>query len=1567
MAYNDIALDPIIQRRRMLDESIKLKNEQLKQELLNNPEHANAYLAQLSRSAMTDKDAAKMGKNTNLDKALLAIPEDDPRRKMFAQLSREIPNIIKNTPYGTDPSSAILNAVQRSEEAIKPEIYNYIKSNEGWFGKKVAPAENQQEYLEWVEKNPSFGDIPKSAITGAGIGAGLQGLAFPTAAYAGSMAAKGYKFAKPLAWVAKNLLSWGPSLLGGAGGGPGGAVAGKLLGSALVGALGFGAEKLVETAAAKAGHPMSTLEKLAVGFPIWMGTSGLAKAGGKYVGEELASMSRNLGSTAEYNGVRKVNEFVRRSNGKLVPKPAVTIKDLQEAQAKIDLTLAEKAAQDAKIESYKKLSTKDLEEITLHPENEDAIRKAAFARNAAEDAAATAAKDAAMRQDIVDRAAGMRETNPGMTAEESLELARRKINPNALEAKEDLDYLRDVVGMDVDTLATMSPMERAIKRSLWEQHSNSAGTKALTIRDEILPPAVPVSKLTNPIIRNQPIEMGAGNYKPNVIVQPIKNATERAQEMLAKTYDNEIPFAVKQGMPNNMAIDENASSIFKAFKTDLTAPSASSVISTVTKTGAVKTVPKIVPKVPAKVLTALEEHANLIAQTRAAGEAIAKGSTSNKEKLTALGKLYSNSMREVDLISAKHRLGNDEGVAYKRAIKRLNQDLEGLVGDTTAAEKIAKDELDDMVGGLTTSTSAKSNLSKAAKAAATEQQKKAEWNTITGGGKVTKEDLIANKNGIQEKIIAWQKKWKGQLVGAAVGVPALVTLGSIFPSPADAAPIGNPATLVPGGFKDLIVDSGKAVAEMVGKLVEAGYGPPKISADGHAVDWIMRSMSFAPKDASVFPRTKPTLFDKFLSPHMLDDIHLNAQYADNSRAPFGIFKEIAYKSQTILANTDAGLTVTNNILKDAGVEQQLKEISDLFEPLVAKYHKQVNLENPYWNGVVETMDNVLAGKYSSSADTSLKKLSNAIRLSKGDLSVLDAEEKAIYEVILKRKQEALGEIDKLKPVLEEFNTEYEQYARTAAERFSTSRVAYATEKYGMSPENNWLEGLLSPAEKKAAEEISALNTAYAVRMKESGHEIISGPYIHHPAHPSVNYAEDLKHLGIFTPDNDEAMRLVHFFHRSAGSKLMIPDTHYIMAKYLPDANKRIEISELWKNWEPIKQQMQAKGGYEGALSLLDKARTAFDPMDISGSAKWLNRYAAFEVARLLTLSPSVSFKHALKLLGNWTIFPGSISAKATAENFGLQARQLAQDVVGDFYRGKDNIADLSRALTHMHHTYAAVSDMAPYEVPVSIYDNYITKINKAGSAFVNMVERFDRGQTFISSMMMAQKRGMTPEQAMYGLMDSVLRVNFLTGPNNPKWLKDPFIRTMMMFQGTPFKILEQRMMTSYKGGKDVLNTLKLLGKLKDDIKTGEANFKWHMLNDELTRHKDVFGNNYSTQFLKQLMVIGTVIYSGKKVFDADLWGHAIHVPGMQLKEKGIQLGVNPIVSAAYQTATGGNITPSNENDFALSRFWQSWLGQSGFPAIARKIARLSDDDIPAIYKESKLSYLFGVPKTKEKD
>jgi hypothetical protein len=400
-------------------------------------------------------------------------------------------------------------------------------------------------------------------------------------------------------------------------------------------------------------------------------------------------------------------------------------------------------------------------------------------------------------------------------------------------------------------------------------------------------------------------------------------------------------------------------------------------------------------------------------------------------------------------------------------------------------------------------------------------------------------------------------------------------------------------------------------------------------------------------------------------------------------------------------------------------------------------------------------------------------------------------------------------------------------------------------------------------------------------------------------------------------------------------------------------------------WDSVRRQMQARGGYDGALKLLDDLRTAFDPMDTATSGKWLNRYTAFEVARLLTLSPSVSFKHVLKTMGNWAIFPAKESASASARNFDLVTRQAAQDLAGDTFKGKDMLADLSKAYTNQAHIYAAVSDMAPYELPRSAIDKFLSKWNELGSVAVNGVERWDRGQTFNSAMLMAHKRGMTPDQARYALMDSVLKVNFLTGPNNPKWLKDPLIRTMMMFQGTPFKILEQRAMLSYQAGTDIKRTgLELLRQLRADVKAGEERFKFNLLKDEFTRSKDIYGIPYTQQFLKQMVTIGTVIATGKYVFDSNMWGHTIHLPGLQLGERGINLGVNPAVGAAYKTLTGGNKV--DEDEFWMSRFFNSWLGQTGFPAIAHKMARLRDDDIPAMYKDGKLSYLFGVPRVKEK-
>jgi hypothetical protein len=1524
-----------------------------KEKMISDPSIRNSILAHVARSAMPANKAAKLPQNASFERALLNIDEDDPRREMYTKLASDLPNVLSNTPSGTNPGLTIANEIQRREKEIKPKIFEYIRNQRSsFFGKEPAPVDG---YEEWERKHPET----SSPVSNFLFGAGMQGAAEFLKSYGSSAVAGGTvpKFAKAALNVGKILsfLPTTPTPMG---------IAGKLASAGLmtVGGM-FIADKLktkmVESGAVELSeNPIKRIgQELAFGAPGFLAAPKIAGYGiGKIHGAVKGALSKE-----SFNFSKAIEQGFEGFAGK--PKDVQYEKDLA---ALHDYKVEQEAARTAKLQK-------------LLPEDEDAVLRGELTRDEAikkrmtinlEEEAATHARQI---EDLISEAQKLREADSTLTYEQSVELARRRVAPDDVQQLDDIDFLRKK-GWDEERIWGATPQERYAMRDAYERVGPMLPAVVKDFKNMM--PVPVVHKLTDPIIRNQPIEMGVGNYKPNVIVQPIKNATERAQEMLAKTYDDEIPFAVKQGMPDNLAIDENASSIFKAFKTDLTAPSASSVISTVTKTGAVKTVPKIVPKVPAKVLTALEEHANLIAQTRAAGEAIAKGSTSNKEKFTALGKLYSNSMREVDLISAKHKLGNNEGVAYKRAIKRLNQDLEGLVGDTTAAEKIAKDELDDMVGGLTTSTSAKSNLSKAAKAAATEQQKKAEWNTITGGGKVTKEDLIANKNGIQEKIMAWQKKWKGQMVGAAVAAPALVALSSILPSDADAAPF-NGRYIAPA-LAEVIKMSDNPIDKMAAKMIAAGHGSPVLSEDKQQIKYMMKGYSFAPDDVTIFPQSKVhSIIDKILSPHTRGELHFNARdKKTGARLPYNPAVEIADRSQVAAANTQAALTAVKEILKANGIGDNLDDIIRDTTPLLQKYHQTINLEAPYYKAKIAMFDDVLAGKYKSAADSKLASLSKNIRMvGKKNLSRLDDEDRAMIDILTKEKEKFSKSLADLQPTIDNFAVEYEKTMKDVARKYSTARVALAADGTGMSADNPWLANLLTPNERTAVEKITDINRVFAVRMEEVGHKTLSGPYMHHARHPLADFSKDFEHLANLNGGNaDEAMRMVNFYHRQSGSRLMIPDTAYVMGKYLPDAAKRIEIADFWKmykpgGWDAVRRQMNAMGGFDGAKKMLDDIRTAFDPADVYPAAKWLNRYTAFEVARLLALSPSVSFKHILKTMGNFAIFPGSTSVEAVGHTPGLWSRQVAQNMVGDAYRGTDRVADLARAYTTQSHIYAAVSDMAPYELPVNVFDKWLTKWNQVGSSFVNGVEMWDRGQTFNSAMIMAAKKGMTPEQARYALMDSVLKVNFLTGPNNPKWLKDPFIRTMMMFQGTPFKILEQRMMMSYQAGKDVKRTLDLLAKLKNDVKIGENNFKWHMLKDELTKSKDIYGTPYTSQFLRQMMVIGGVIYTGNKAFDSDLWGHVVHIPGVQLKEKGIQLGVNPIVSAAYMASKP---TPPKEGEAAeddnwLSRFFSKWMGTSGFPAIARKIARLRDDDIPAIYKEGKLSYLFGVPRLKDSE
>jgi hypothetical protein len=236
---------------------------------------------------------------------------------------------------------------------------------------------------------------------------------------------------------------------------------------------------------------------------------------------------------------------------------------------------------------------------------------------------------------------------------------------------------------------------------------------------------------------------------------------------------------------------------------------------------------------------------------------------------------------------------------------------------------------------------------------------------------------------------------------------------------------------------------------------------------------------------------------------------------------------------------------------------------------------------------------------------------------------------------------------------------------------------------------------------------------------------------------------------------------------------------------------------------------------------------------------------------------------------------------------------------------------------------------------------------------------------------MAAKKGMTAEQAMTSIYDTILKNNFLGGGLNPEWMRNPKVRALMLFQGTPFKIMERRLMNAMALGDDVKtaygviknqNVAKNLEELQSIGKymlEGQNEFKQNMIYDALSAHKDAYGNSISAQFVREAVIVGGVIAGGSAI-GMDFHKHSLHIPFIK-EGSAPELAVNPVAGAAWKTAFGP--VGQDYKTFFPARFLQNYVKTTGGaqPLMLHKFQRLSNNDIPAIYKDSAFKYLFSVP------
>jgi len=265
--------------------------------------------------------------------------------------------------------------------------------------------------------------------------------------------------------------------------------------------------------------------------------------------------------------------------------------------------------------------------------------------------------------------------------------------------------------------------------------------------------------------------------------------------------------------------------------------------------------------------------------------------------------------------------------------------------------------------------------------------------------------------------------------------------------------------------------------------------------------------------------------------------------------------------------------------------------------------------------------------------------------------------------------------------------------------------------------------------------------------------------------------------------------------------------------------------------------------------------------------------------------------------------------------------------------------------------------------------------NRWGSIPVRAIESVDRHHTVVAAWEAAAKKGMTAQQAVYGIYSNILKLNFLSGAANPSWIRNPKIRAMLLFQNTVFKIMERRMMTAWRAGSDIKTaigvvrhqdipkTLKEMGEIGKYVLGAEKELKQNMIFDALTASKDVFGTPMLQQAMREAILSGAILIGGG-IVGMNLMPQVYHAPLLRTGAKAPTLAVNPFLNAVFRTAGEREKAEEYgvEKDFLMTQFLKNWMKSTGYiPQTLNKAIRITQDDIPEIYKGSRWQYFFSIP------
>ncbi len=669
-----------------------------------------------------------------------------------------------------------------------------------------------------------------------------------------------------------------------------------------------------------------------------------------------------------------------------------------------------------------------------------------------------------------------------------------------------------------------------------------------------------------------------------------------------------------------------------------------------------------------------------------------------------------------------------------------------------------------------------------------------------------------------------------------------------------------------------------------------------------------------------------------------------------------VFKATYFNSEAV--NIKNGMRVLSNIFTKGGVETAQKEISKEFKHLLPLAEKQYLHDYHI--------------KMASDLTNRIKKL-----------------KKADKKTVLMLKHEVhkhTGMAKSLEPEVSKYFKEYQKVAQIVAEKHSSARIFFAADDSIKFEKYPFMRNIsLTEKEMLTIGRLKRQMSTYKERLEGVNVKTKAGAFMHYNMHP------ELKLENMLNAVDSTATPWMKNFSRSVNARPLVPDAVASMQRYIPDVERRIQTQDYWNSgWADAMRKSAHIEPLHKAFQALKEGSQPFENNWTNTAARW---YTNIEVFKRLFLSPSAGLKHLVKLTGDMvTHGVRETTASMPSSLRGVSHRIIENTPLLKRVLGKlDNPSSFIKLKKQLLDSVAPAMDTRYRMMQMGFgnYDTYFSKlgvmadqVNHVGGLWINLAELFDRGVTMEAGLRIGAKQGLTPDQALYGIYDTILKNNFLGREFTPQWLRHPKFKALMLFQSTPYKIMERKAQMAIKSkrvitslGKEVAKITKTAEgrrKLLNDLKTlrkdminAEKELKSNLILDSLRSEQDFYGNAVIKQFTKDLLIMGAGTAAAGSV-GLNMHHHFFHLPFIKnsyYSETYNELAFSPAVTAIQKGTEAYNYKLENgENAFILTEIWQKWSNKTGpFPEMVHKYNRLTQNDIPEIYRDSKFKYLFAIP------